>query len=106
MESSPEVNSSDVGSGHVPLSNSSQCQMAWTHGTETYWEGKVLSVFWPVISDVALRACPLVSTLLYVPEEENTRCPTSQCRVSTMPAEPFKFGATLTVGGKNICQVP
>lgn len=50
MESSPQVNCSDVGSSHVPLSNSSQCQMAWTHGTETSWGGK---------GAVCLLACDL-----------------------------------------------
>lgn len=71
-------------------------------------EGEVLSVFWPLISEVALRACPLVCPPCCMSQRRKTQ---DTLRLSvewltTVPAEPFKFGATLTVSGKNICQVP
>lgn len=81
MENSPEVNRSDVGSSDVPLSSSSQCQMAWTHGTETYWGGRGAVCLLAFDLRGGPWDLPSCMSTLYVPEEENTRCPTSQCRV-------------------------
>lgn len=78
-------------------------------GLKLTGEGKVLSVFWP-ISEVALRACPLVCLPCCMSQRRKPQdtLPLSVEWLTAVPAEPFKFGATLTrsVGGKNICQVP
>lgn len=77
-------------------------------GLKLTGEGEVLSVFWPLISEVALRAFPLVCPPCCMSQRRKTpdTLPLSVEWLTTVPAEPFKFGATLTVGGKNICQVP
>lgn len=68
-------------------------------------EGEALSVFWPLISEVSLRACLLVCPPCCMSQRRKTEdtLPLSVEWSTTVPAEPFKFGATLTVSGENIC---
>lgn len=77
-------------------------------GLKLTGEGEVLSVFWPLNSEVALRTCPLVCPpCMFLKKKTQDALPLSVGWLTTVPAELFKFGATFTVAGKTkICQVP
>lgn len=77
-------------------------------GLKLTGEGEVLSVFWPLISEVALGTCPLVCPpCMFLKRKTQDALPLSVEWLTTVPAELFRFGATFTVAGKNkIYQVP